>query len=447
MSSTMVHRRSAAATSSRTMPTTKDKHPSRDLAGGSAQQEDSNNGKQKAKVVWSSKVPFYPPSSKYWRIGNSWYDLSSFSHPGGQQILELARDRFEDATFAFEAHHHNYKAAKMILNKYLVPKHVHAQNQEVICAHRPSRQESAKGRNFPETTHHDQHLDANKHPELLGDDAFYSVLRQRVAAHLRKVNCKDGAPTWGNIVFFWCIFFAWLLLMCLTYRTGSFASAVVTGIFGAFLGAFGHNWVHQPRYKDMGWALLSLDTVGFSSDCWFRDHVLQHHMYTNTPWDNHYHGTDPFIVTDPTVSRNFLQQHVTPYLLHVFLCFGNYGNYINHMANLLRGQEVLSIGKIIFPLEHYIFWSRWGLHGLILLFIMNAVLNNYYFTIALMNHNTEHTTNMKKRNQACDFGEAQLRSCSDWCVNFSSFQSMLFLSLNFHTVHHCKSYTTRKCGM
>ena len=30
-------------------------------------------------------------------------------------------------------------------------------------------------------------------------------------------------------------------------------------------------------------------------------------MYTNTPWDNHFRGTDPFLVTDPTVERNLLQ--------------------------------------------------------------------------------------------------------------------------------------------
>ena len=44
-----------------------------------------------------------------------------------------------------------------------------------------------------------------------------------------------------------------------------------------------------PRYKL--WAYLSLDTVGFSSDGWYREHLLQHHMYTNTPWDNHFKGT------------------------------------------------------------------------------------------------------------------------------------------------------------
>ena len=89
-------------------------------------------------------------------------------------------------------------------------------------------------------------------------------------------------------------------------------SFVAAGFVTSWLGAFGHNWVHQPRYKS--WAYLSLDTIGFSSDGWFREHVLQHHMYTNTPWDNHFKGTDPFLTTDPTVKRNWVQCHLMPYL-------------------------------------------------------------------------------------------------------------------------------------
>ena len=59
-------------------------------------------------------------------------------------------------------------------------------------------------------------------------------------------------------------------------RCGPDASACRGGRLSALAGAFGHNWVHQPKYKH--WAYLSLDTIGFSSDGWFREHVLQHHM-------------------------------------------------------------------------------------------------------------------------------------------------------------------------
>ena len=62
-------------------------------------------------VVMSSGVAFTPSAwqGKYWRIGNRFYDLTPFldRHPGGRALLEMARDRFDDSTYAFEAHHHN----------------------------------------------------------------------------------------------------------------------------------------------------------------------------------------------------------------------------------------------------------------------------------------------------------------------------------------------------
>ena len=84
------------------------------------------------KPVWSSGVPFYPPSDRYWRIGGEWYDLEPFlhKHPGGGEILKMARDRFEDCTYAFEAHHHNYARARAIIaivHRYPNP------SERVVC--------------------------------------------------------------------------------------------------------------------------------------------------------------------------------------------------------------------------------------------------------------------------------------------------------------------------
>lgn len=376
--------------------------------------------KHQQQPVWSSGVKFYPPSKKYWRIGNEWYDLSNFDHPGGNQILQLARDRFEDCTFVFEAHHHNYIHARSILKKYKVT-------------------EGAKYGDDQSTTKDNKN---QKYPQLLGHGAFYSVIRRRVADYLKQVNCKDGGPTRQCLILFWIIFVLWCAGELTSYMTGSIAVSLLTGIVGAWLGAFGHNWVHQPKYKRRGWAVLSLDTVGFSSEGWYREHVLQHHMYTNTPWDNHFLGTDPFLVTDPTVKRHWLQQYVLPYLHPIMLSFGTYGNYIAHTAFLLQGQEEFSIGKPFFVLEHLLFWHRWGFwHGVVsVIFLKHALLANYYFTCALMNHNAEHTLNVKERNASKDWGHAQLQSSADWGANLSFLQAGLYVWLNLHTVHHCKLY-------
>ena len=384
--------------------------------------------------MWSANVVFYPPSQKYWRIGQQWYDLSTFDHPGGQDILLLSRDRFEDATFAFEAHHHNYEKARKVLQKYVLNSQ-DQWNADQQALRRPTRQET---QHDPHPPHHDRHLDVHQSPRLLDHKAFYSVLRRRVARYLTSVGCPNGEPTWECIGLYWATLVCWIGWMTALYITGSPWLILPTALISAILGSFGHNWVHQPTYKHRGWALLSLDLVGFSSEGWWRDHVLHHHMWTNTPWDNHYRGTDPFLKTDPTVQRNWFEQHVAPKLFHFILVFGTYGNYIAHTVHLLQGQEVWSIGKPIFLLQHVLFYHKWGMHGLWLLLGLQAILGNYYFTIALMNHNAEHSLNVAKRNAAQDWGHAQLISCSDWSVHLTFRQSAIWLWLNFHTVHHCE---------
>ena len=152
---------------------------------------------------------------------------------------------------------------------------------------------------------------------------------------------------------------------------------------------------------------------------------------------HHFTGTNPFIITDPTVKRNIIQQY-TPYCLHVLIAFGTYFNYRAHTFWLMLGQEEWSIGKLLFPLFHYVFWCQWKWHGLLLQFTMHAVTANYFFTLSLMNHNAEHTRDVALRNASKDWGESQLHSSADWCVEYSFWQSMIFLWLNYHTIHHCK---------
>lgn len=378
-----------------------------------------NQKEDTVKVKWSNGVPFLPPSERFWRIGGKWYDFTNFldKHPGGSNILEIARDRFEDCTFAFESHHHDFVRARAIIQKYEVHDHSVLPTPSHI---RPYRI-----------------IDANKNPKLLDNNAFYSVLRKRVTEYLRTIDNPQGLPTWECIIYFWLIFTAWIFGGLLTWYSGSLIVSSFWGIISSWLGAFGHNWVHQPKYKKYGWAMLSLDTIGFSSDNWYRQHILQHHMYTNTPWDNHFTGTDPFLKTDPTVERSFIQKYITPYINPLLLSCGLYVNYLAHTKEMLYGNEEFSIGKLFLPLQFMAMISRWGTtHGILLLFMCHAVLGVYYFTMALMNHNASHCMDVYKRNKSKDWGIAQLNSSVDWCVGFSFRQAIVFLWLNFHTVHH-----------
>jgi cytochrome b involved in lipid metabolism len=205
----------------------------------------------------SSGVAFYPPSDRYWRIGGKWYDFEDFLHvhPGGPDVLRMARDRFEDATFVFESHHPDYRRARAVIRKYEV--------DSLVVRASSSSAPPAGAKTAAAAT-----------PRLLDDDAFYSVMRRRVARHLRSVGSPGGGPTAQCVALFWTSFASWSCCYLWLLRTGSPIAAACLGFAAAWLGAFGHNWVHQPKYRL--WARLSLDAVGFSSDAWFREHNLQH---------------------------------------------------------------------------------------------------------------------------------------------------------------------------
>lgn len=380
-----------------------------------------------AKAAWSSGVAFFPPSKKYWRIGGKWYDFTSFAqkHPGGADVLLMCRDRFEDCTFVFESHHTNFRRVRAAIKKYEVSE------DNVLTDGLLSR----PNRDAQVPAHHDSVLDTGGSAKLLPEDSFYSVMRDRVSEHLRSVGHPDGGPTRGCIMLFWAIVVAWFFFWVTLWYTGSFFVAPILGFFAAQLGAFGHNWVHQPKYKL--WAFLSLDTIGFSSQQWFREHNLQHHMYTNTPWDNHFKGTEPFLLTDPTVERNWLQRFITPYMNPVFLCFGMWGNWLFHFQEVLTGHEVVSSMKVLIPLQVALLVSTWGwLRGVGLVFSTYSVMSVYYFTMALMNHNAAHTMDITLRNSSRDWGVAQLNASADWGLHLSFWSAWRYLWLNYHTVHH-----------
>ena len=112
-------------------------------------------------------------------------------------------------------------------------------------------------------------------------------------------------------------------------------------------------------------------------------------------------------------------------------------NYITHCVSILKGQENLSIGKAFLPIHMALWFHRFGfVHGFSLAFVTHGVIGLYYFTLALVNHNAEHTLDVRSRNKALDWGEAQLHVSADWAVNSSFLYSIIYLWLNFHTVHH-----------
>jgi len=203
---------------------------------------------------------------------------------------------------------------------------------------------------------------------------------------------------------------------------------------GGIVGGFGHNWVHQPKYRKYAYCL---DLIGFSSEGWIREHNLQHHMYTNTPLDNHFLGTEPFLVCDPTKARWWVQQYIFPTLTPVLIFFGAWVNNIAHTVQLLLGNENFSIGKLFTPLEIWILVQLWGFQrGLGLMICSYGLTSVWYFTIALMNHNSEHCWDLQAKREAVDWGHSQLNASADMEPGLSFYGSWKYLWLNFHTIHH-----------
>jgi len=164
-------------------------------------------------------------------------------------------------------------------------------------------------------------------------------------------------------------------------------------------------------------------------------------MYTNTPLDNHWAGTAPFFIVDPTTERNFVQSKLLIWLNPVFLFFGIFpANYFAHFVQLVCREENLSIGKIFYPLQLLILAHKWGPYGIFLQLIATGMCSIYYFTIALMNHNTEAAWNIDGKNTS-DWGIAQVYSCADIEPGLTFFQSVRYLWLNYHTVHHLFPHT------
>ena len=237
------------------------------------------------------------------------------------------------------------------------------------------------------------------------------------------------------VVLFWAVMVGWVASYVYLYQVGTTASALLVGLFSAYVGAFGHNWVHQPKYRF--WAYLSLDTVWLSSEGWVREHLLQHHMYTQTPWDNHLHGSDPFMPTNPTKERNFCEQYIFPYIHPLFLSFGPIGNWIAQTVEILNGHEEFQVGRLCLPIQVALIIQAWGWHGLWLTYAQGAILGVYYFTLAMMNHNDDRVTaSVTARNRSGDWGQAQMHSSADWATHLNWWQALFHLYLNYHTVHH-----------
>lgn len=81
-------------------------------------------------------------------------------------------------------------------------------------------------------------------------------------------------------------------------------------------------------------------------------------------------------------------------------------------------------------------YSKWGMYGLGLIYLNQVTVGIYYFTVALANHYAEFCLDLDAINDARDWGEQQVLVSGDIHTGIGYYQSMTFLWLNYHCVHH-----------
>ena len=202
---------------------------------------------------------------------------------------------------------------------------------------------------------------------------------------------------------------------------------------------FGHQWVHLPDHEIKGYILSYL---GLYTDVFQKDHLLRHHVYTNTIADHHVASTEPFIVIPPYKERplfnsNWISNHI---ILTVVTLVGIPCNFVESTINSLikrpyklRWNWCLFFIRALFSIL-CVNGNIWL--GLKLFMYSTLTVSTYYYHIALLNHNQNENWNLKKLNECRDWGEWQIITCSDIGYNYGNFYSMLSLWLNYHCVHH-----------
>lgn len=178
------------------------------------------------------------------------YDVSRFSHPGGDAFLALTEGR--DATALFEAHHGARSgAAKRALDA--LPK---------AGSYAPERER---------------------------DFAPYAALRERVAPLLRlpvPLSTRVARAGWVGAML---AAHAWLCL-AVPFGAAWWAMIVVAAASNTVCGGVGHNALHRLEPE----AVL-LDWNGLSCFEWLLEHVASHHMETNSDRDHDVISMEPFL--------------------------------------------------------------------------------------------------------------------------------------------------------
>lgn len=231
------------------------------------------------------------------KLNNDIYDISNFNHPGGNHVMKQVVNK--DVTALYHTYHYHSKIPET-LNKYKVTGEI---TQEF--SHKPS---------------YDFHTELGKELREL----WFSGAN--VAPAIWWV--RTGIITAFFLYFEYAYHFynSWYNALCL---------GIVYALIGLNIGHdAGHGAVSKNPYINNFFECY-MDLIGNSSFVWFRQHVLQHHPYTN---ENEYDpdtkaGQPLFLIENPHILQipfisllGFsVMSKVTPntydYIMRIFLYY------------------------------------------------------------------------------------------------------------------------------
>jgi hypothetical protein len=223
---------------------------------------------------------------RYWRYHDSYYDLSTFNHPGGDDWLDFTRGN--DITELVESSHPNIDKIKAILPKYFV-RH---------CTKDEPRNSGAF---------------------TFKEDGFYCVLRKRAWEILR----THGTGASFDMLFLHdsllLSFFALLSAAMLpNLNQWSWVTlAILAGFILQCVGTVSHNFYH----KRTNWRMFTWDLTPYASYEWRISHAYSHHTFPNTAYDYEVTVFEPFLLFLP-IPKSFARLILTPFMIQFLACVG-----------------------------------------------------------------------------------------------------------------------------
>ena len=308
------------------------------------------------------------------------YSIEGFDHPGGDIFIQMAKG--QDCTTLFETHHINIERALAYLNRLTV-----VGTYDCI---------------------------------FNSDFKSYALLRNYMKNALSKKNLSTVHVI--RYLIFFAVLFGQLIICLFDFN---YVLIFVTSMLNTIAGGIGHNAVHRFEFLS-----ILLDWNGLSSSEWLLEHVMSHHMFTNTKYDHDAISMEPFV---SWYKGTIIKTKINMLLLHCIYAVGELvvafnGLFVHKMRWLDSNFPIkMRLLPLLFPLRCITLIISHGIYIGSLIFALQTMIASYVFSLlAHLNHATVYTIVEKTD----DFLLHQLRTTKDIDIK------VMHLGLDRQTMHH-----------